>query len=82
MTDLQWCVKHRPELEEVLAMIRNRDVESLETPKSMWFDNLQEAEEYQFTESLRTGKTYTLVHRTDMPELVGNQVRKLLRADQ
>jgi len=82
MNDLEWCVKHRPALEEVLAMIRNRDVETLETPKSRWFNNEQEAREYQVMESLRTGKTYTLVHRLDMPELVGNQVRKLLRADQ
>ena len=73
MAESQWLVRYTPSLEEVLAMIRNRDNPDYAIKSQTGFDDEQEAREYQVMESLRTGRNYKLIHRD---QLVNGLLRK------
>ena len=78
MTESQWLVRYTPSLEEVLAMVRNRDNPDYAINASVWFDNETDAAAFQLTESLRTGKTYKLIHKDKLVNGSEIKITKIL----
>lgn len=79
MTEEVWLVKHKLSLEQVLTMIRDRDNPDAYIAKSYWFKDRSEAEHFMLAQILKTGDTYTLVHRDDCKDSLSHRVSKLLR---
>lgn len=80
MDNLEWRAKVHVQVDDVLAMIRNRNnPDNNDFPGTAWFETKEEAELYAFTNGLSTGRQYTVSHRESIADSVYSTVRDILK---